>query len=146
MMADVSLAALAELLVVYRVSKRRPNTVSLKWELEPWHVATGVTRELLKADYLKYWRIMHSWYRWQIGVSEKGEEVLSGLNVSGLAIDLFEDDNLRSAGTLVLNMSKGELCELLAHPARVLRDWAQGRLEALAERTDGTTVVHERNP
>lgn len=132
MMPRMSSARWATLLIIYRASKRRPNTVSLKCISDPRNSGTGDIRYLLTIGYLQCWRITHEYCNWQVGVSEKGERALSGLNVAELILDLWEDEDYKTTTTLISNMTKSELCELLAHSDRILRIWAQSRFESLS--------------
>lgn len=127
------LQTLAELVVISRVAKKRPETVSLKWEVQPSSTfrRTHPWAQLLEAGYLIELPIVHPHFKWQVYISEEGQRVASEANVAAIVMDLYEVAGLKLVTGLVLNMSIDELPELLTHSDGLLRNWAKERFNSL---------------
>lgn len=129
----LSQQTLAELIVISRVAKKRPETISLKWAMRPSSTfrKTHFCSELFEAGYLVEFPIVHPYFKWQVGISEEGQRVVSEANVAAIVMDLYETTDLRVVTGLILNMSIGELPELLTHRNGLLRMWAEERFNSL---------------
>jgi len=127
------LQTLAELVVISRVAKKRPETVSLKWEVQPSSTfrQTHPWAQLFEAGYLVEFPIEHPHFKWQVYISEEGQQVASEANVAALVMDLYEVAGLKLISGLLLNMSIDELPELLTHSDGLLRNWAKERFNSL---------------
>lgn len=128
---ELSNTQLAELIVVHRASRRRPNTVSLKWETKPSQSTTKHFSELITQGYLTEWIIDHPRYSWQIGVSLKGENAIASTTLPKVILDLVDVSNLRLISSLMSYATQEELPMLLTHSILIVRRCARDRIEHL---------------
>lgn len=128
---ELSPTLLAELIAVYRVSQRRPDTVSLKCEIQPSLAVSTHVHKLFALGYLKEWEIEHPRYSWQFGVSEKGLVAIADTTLPKVILDLGDDRDLRAISSLISLATREELPMLLAHSNYTVRHWACLKLSAL---------------